>query len=527
MTYGRPGVYVTETLLPAPIASVGSANAAGAAVGVFAKGPSSLTLVKSWSEFVTQFGTFDAAYPATFGVNQFFLNGGSELFVQRILHSDATAASAALVSGGTLAGTVTAKNVGADGNNLRFQITATGREHYYNLTVLREVIAANQGTASTNGADDVIVESFTNIVFNDTASADFAPTVVNATSTNVVLEVTTTGDPTAVTNSTVIPLTGGDNGTAAVAADFTAVLAADGTSVFDVVDRPLVIFAPEVYATFVANGVSDPTTAAATVHGALLAWADAGAGYAVIDTEPGLSVGDAISYLTALTPATSQGAGYYPNYYITDPVARSRQALRKVGPASAAAGLYLATDKQVGPFKAPAGVATTVRGAVNLERSFTPADLDSLNTGVYVSGDVTHYGTAVNAIRNLPGAGIVVMGARTLKQDGTANKYVSTRRSLIYIKKQLEMITQFAVFRNNDAKLWSQLRTVITVFLNEYRNQGGLRGANPSDSFFVTIDGTNNTAESIENGIVNISVGVALEYPAEFVVINLSQIAGN
>ena len=33
MTYGRPGVYVNETLIPAPIAAAGSANAAGAAVG--------------------------------------------------------------------------------------------------------------------------------------------------------------------------------------------------------------------------------------------------------------------------------------------------------------------------------------------------------------------------------------------------------------------------------------------------------------------------------------------------------------
>jgi hypothetical protein len=36
MTYGRPGVYVNERLLPAPITTVGTANAAGAAIGAFA-----------------------------------------------------------------------------------------------------------------------------------------------------------------------------------------------------------------------------------------------------------------------------------------------------------------------------------------------------------------------------------------------------------------------------------------------------------------------------------------------------------
>jgi hypothetical protein len=119
------------------------------------------------------------------------------------------------------------------------------------------------------------------------------------------------------------------------------------------------------------------------------------------------------------------------------------------------------------------------------------------------------------------------MGARTLLQDGTANRYVSTRRSLVHIKKQLQNLTQFAVFQNNDYKLWAQLRTVVGVFLNEYRNQGGLRGNSPSAAYYVKVDATNNTPTSVATGVVNIEVGVALEYPAEFVVINLSQITGN
>jgi phage tail sheath protein FI len=161
-----------------------------------------------------------------------------------------------------------------------------------------------------------------------------------------------------------------------------------------------------------------------------------------------------------------------------------------------------------------------------LERAFTPAELDSLNTGIYTVGGTTTYGTSVNAIRNLPGAGIVAMGARTLLQDGTANKYVNMRRSLIYIEKRLKDLTQFAIFQNNDQKLWSRLTTTISVFLNEYRNQGGLRGASPAQAYFIKIDGENNTPETIANGEVHIQVGVALEYPAEFIVINLSQTTG-
>jgi phage tail sheath protein FI len=115
------------------------------------------------------------------------------------------------------------------------------------------------------------------------------------------------------------------------------------------------------------------------------------------------------------------------------------------------------------------------------------------------------------------------MGGRTLLQDGTANRYINMRRSLSYIEKRLNDLASFAVFENNTETLWSRLTTVLGVFLNDYRNQGGLRGTTPEESFYIKCDDENNTATTIANGEVYVEIGVALEYPAEFVVINLSQ----
>ena len=81
----------------------------------------------------------------------------------------------------------------------------------------------------------------------------------------------------------------------------------------------------------------------------------------------------------------------------------------------------------------------------------------------------------------------------------------------------------FAIFENNDERLWGNINGTITSFLNEYRNEGGLRGVTPSQAFFVKCDAENNPASSIANGEVHIQVGVALQYPAEFIVIDLSQ----
>lgn len=494
MTYQRPGVYINERLLPAPITTVGTANAAGAAIGAFAQGPEAVTLVTSWYDFVKQFGGYNALYPATLGVSLFFQNGGNELYVRRVLHDDAEAASVAIPkSGSGTIGTVTAKNNGEDGNNLRVQITEASRDGYFNLTLYKETVA---GTGS-NVANDIILEQFNDVLFNDATSSDFVATVVGYSSKQISVVITDTANaPT----DAVLPLTGGDNGTVPVVADYTGVL-----DEFSALDRPLVLFAPEINYILGDSDGSD-------VQNGLIEWAEANNSFAVLDTPEGLEVSAALTYSSGLTKS-SHGAAYYPNFYISDPLGRSSAALRKVGPSGAVAGLYIQTDKTSGPFKAPAGIYASIRGAVALEKAFTSAELDSLNSGA----------APLNALRNLPGAGIVSMGARTLLQDGTANKYVNMRRSLLYIKKNVGDLSQFALFENNDERLWARLRTVLGGFLNDYRNQGGLRGETPADAYYVKVDTENNSNDTIALGEVHIEVGVALQYPAEFIVINLSQ----
>jgi phage tail sheath protein FI len=248
------------------------------------------------------------------------------------------------------------------------------------------------------------------------------------------------------------------------------------------------------------------------VFDAATSWSESNNGFVVVDTDPDLTVAQAVSFAGSLTDS-SNAAVYFPHLYIADPLGRGAGALRKIGPAGAVAGLYLATDASRGVFKAPAGIGSAIQGIVSVEKSFSSAELDTMNAST----------SPVNPIRQIPGAGLSVMGARTLKQDGTANKYVNMRRSLIYIRKNIKNLTEFAIFENNEEKLWAQIRTVLNVFLGEYRNQGGLRGTTPAQAYFVKCDAENNSAQSIANGEVHIQVGVALQYPAEFIVIDLSQ----
>jgi uncharacterized protein len=496
MAYSRPGVYITERLLPATIAGGVTANAAGAVVAPFAQGPEAVTLVSSWYEFTKNFGGYNASYPATFQVGSFFANGGRELYVKRLLADDSVAGSVDLLtSGSAVVATVTAKNAGTDGNKLRVVVTAGSVASTYTLTVYKE------SGVTGDISDDVLLERYENVVFDDDASSDFAETVVNLVSSNITISDSAGGVPV----STTYPLTGGDNGTTPVATDYTEYKGGD-TSVFEefsTLSRPLVFFLPAAQS--LASGIVD-------VYDAATSWSESNDGFVVVETGSGRTTAQAISFAGSLTDS-SNAAVYFPWTFIADPIGRGTGALRKIGPSGAVAGLYLTTDANRGVFKAPAGIGTALQNVVAMEKSFSSSELDSMNAST----------SPVNPIRQIPGAGLSVMGARTLKQDGTANKYVNMRRSLIYIKKNLKNLTEFAIFENNDERLWARINTTLGAFLNEYKNQGGLRGATSAQAYFVKCDAENNSAAQIANGEVNIQVGVALQYPAEFIVIDLSQ----
>jgi len=498
MAYSRPGVYISERLLPPVLQGGVTANAAGAVVAPFAQGPESVTLVNSWYEFTKYFGGYNASYPATFQVGSYFANGGKELYVQRLLHSDAAKANVNIVtSADATVATVTAKNAGTDGNNLRVVLSAGSVSSTYTITVYKESGVVNDIT------DDILLERYENVVFDDSASSDFAETVINTVSANIVISASASGTPVAAT----YPLTSGSNGTTPVAADYTSYKGNSGVSVFEnfsALDRPLVIFLPGIWEAL--------STGEAGVINAATSWAEDNNGFVVVETAENLTVANAITAVGALND-TSFAAAYYPHFYIADPVGRGSGALRKIGPSGAVAGLYMTTDASRGVFKAPAGITATIKNVVSVEKSFTSAELDSMNSST----------SPLNPLRQIPGAGLSVMGARTLLQDGTANKYVNMRRSLIYIRKQLKNNTEFAIFENNDEALWSRIRSTLNVFLTEYKNQGGLRGATNAQAFFIKCDAENNTSTTIANGEVHIQVGVALQYPSEFIVIDLSQ----
>ena len=212
----------------------------------------------------------------------------------------------------------------------------------------------------------------------------------------------------------------------------------------------------------------------------------------------------------------ANSAYYYPWISAPDPLVGNRPAF--FPPSGFVAGIYASTDANRGVWKAPAGIETALTGVQGLNASLTDLQNGSLNI------------QAVNCLRNFRTYGNVVWGSRTMAgadQAGSQWKYVPIRRLALFLESSLYDGTQWVVFEPNDEPLWSQIRLNLGAFMQGLFLQGAFQGTTPQQAYFIKCDSENNPQASIDSGIVNILVGFAPLYPAEFVVIQIQQMIGD
>ncbi|HBA55067.1 MAG TPA: phage tail protein, partial [Syntrophorhabdus aromaticivorans] len=223
-------------------------------------------------------------------------------------------------------------------------------------------------------------------------------------------------------------------------------------------------------------------------------------------------IDEAKAFRDAITPKNSYGAVYLPWLKMLDPEGKSTEPIL-APPSGYVAGLYAKTDAQRGVWKAPAGTAVALAGAKGVAVNFTDVQQGNLNP------------LNINVIRQFAGSGIVLWGARTITSDPEWN-YIPVRRMAILLRVSIYRGIQWAVFEPNDEELWASLRLNINSFMMTLYRQGAFQGSTPSQAFFVKCDSETTTQDDINLGIVNVLVGFAPLKPAEFVVVKISQKAG-
>jgi phage tail sheath protein FI len=216
-------------------------------------------------------------------------------------------------------------------------------------------------------------------------------------------------------------------------------------------------------------------------------------------------------------PIEKNAALYFPFIVSTDPVTG---ATIELPPSGSVAGIFASTDASRGVWKAPAGLATSI---LNIEGVVPWGAMTDPQQGVLNA-------LGVNCLRVFPGSGTVVFGARTMVTADPALsnmwRYVPVRRMALFLEQTLYANLGWVVFEPNSDPLWTAIRTSIGAFMLGLFNQGAFQGEKPSDAFQVKCDDQTTTQADIDNGIVNIVVAFAPLKPAEFVVINIAQLAG-
>lgn len=191
-----------------------------------------------------------------------------------------------------------------------------------------------------------------------------------------------------------------------------------------------------------------------------------------------------------------------------------RRQLNLLPPSAAMAGIYTRVDNMREVWKAPANVSlgNVVSPAVNISHR----DQEELN--------VPLNGKSINAIRSFVGEGVLVWGARTLDGNSQDWRYINVRRTLIMLEESIKASAKAFVFEPNVASTWVAVRSMIVNFLTSVWKRGGLAGASPDDAFEVRIGlGETMTPNDIPEGIMRITIRVAVLRPAEFIEITFMQ----
>ena len=188
--------------------------------------------------------------------------------------------------------------------------------------------------------------------------------------------------------------------------------------------------------------------------------------------------------------------------------------LNLLPPSAAMAGIYTMVDHTRGVWKAPA----------NVSLNYVDSPAEDLDDDEQANLNAPMTGKAINVIRMFRGEGVKVWGARTLDGNSLDWRYINVRRTLLFLEESVKNAARAYVFEPNDSGTWINMKSMIENFLRSVWKRGGLAGATPEDAYEVHVGlGDTMTADDILEGIMRITVLVAVTHPAEFIEITFQQ----
>jgi phage tail sheath protein FI len=533
LTY--PGVYIQE--IPSGVRTItGVATSITAFVGRAAAGPTNEpTMLTSFADYERRFGGLDLGSSVSYAVRDFYLNGGTLALVVRVAHPDAGAATITLPGQPSPAGdlVLVASSVGAWGNRLSAAVDwDTDRAQPVESPPLPPRFNVTVRYRVQSGKDNFVTESFSSVSTVD-GDPRYLPLVLERESTYVRIQgavpanrplsnVTGSGasrlihwvDATVGSGSDGGPIN--DQDVLGEEDPKTGIYALNRADLFNILCIPPV-------ARDTSTLPSNWTPTSPYVYQHALALCVQRRAVLIVDPDPtkttiNTAVTSAIDARNALSLSGTNArnaALYFPWVRIVDPLRDSR--VDTFAPSGMIAGIMARTDVQRGVWKAPAGIDASLNGVQDLQVNLNDLENGELNP------------LGINCLRSMGVNGRIVWGARTLRgadENADEYKYLPVRRLALFLEESLYRGTQWVVFEPNDEPLWAQIRLNVGAFMQGLFRQGAFQGTTPKDAYFVKCDSQTTTQNDINLGRLNVIVGFAPLKPAEFVVIQIQQMAG-
>jgi len=184
-----------------------------------------------------------------------------------------------------------------------------------------------------------------------------------------------------------------------------------------------------------------------------------------------------------------------------------------IPPTVAMAGVLASSEKKAAVWFAPAGFN---RGGLSEGAAGIP--VLSVTQRLTSKQRDTLYGSNINPIASFPSTGIVVFGQKTLQTSKqSALDRINVRRLVIYLKKQISVLSTKVLFEQNVSTTWAKFRALIEPLLANVKTQYGIT------DYKLILDETTTTDDLIDRNIMYAKIMIkparAIEYIAiDFVI---------
>ena len=203
---------------------------------------------------------------------------------------------------------------------------------------------------------------------------------------------------------------------------------------------------------------------------------------------------------------SSYGATFYPWVQTRD--GNSGQ-LVWIPPTVAMMGVLASSERSSQVWFAPAGfnrggLSDGAAGipVVNVTERLTSKQRDTL------------YDSRINPIASFPSTGIVVFGQKTLQERPSALDRINVRRLVIFLKKNISILSSQVLFEQNVQATWDRFKSLIEPFLANVKTQFGIT------DYRLILDETTTTPDLIDQNVLYAKIMVKPARAIEFIAID-------